>query len=82
MIEFVEQIIDQPIDGISIYFKLSEEEEKLKEDTAKARLINELQKKIDKDIFTKGISGGLYYFYNINQKVDKTKKITFKINLE
>ena len=47
MIELVEQTIDQQIDGISIYFKLSEEEEKYEEDTAKAKLINELQKKAD-----------------------------------
>ena len=82
MIELVEQTIDQQIDGISIYFKLSEEE-KLEENTAKAELINELQKKADEEIFPKRISGGLYDFYNIKQKFDKQKKkVTFKINLE
>ena len=50
LIELVEQTIDQQIDGISIYFKLSEEEEKHEEDTAKAKLINELQKKADGEI--------------------------------
>ena len=48
MIELVEQTIDQQIDGLSIYFKLSEEE-----DIAKAKLINELQKKADEEIFPK-----------------------------
>ena len=60
MIELVEQTIDQQIDGGSIYFKLSEEE-----DIAKAKLINELQKKADEEIFPKKVSGGLYEFYNI-----------------
>ena len=69
MIELVEQTIDQQIDGVSIYFKLSEEE-----DIAKAKLINELQKKADEGIFPKRVSGGLYEFYNIKQKVDKAKK--------
>ena len=41
-IELVEQTIDQQIDGISIYFKLSEKEEKLEEETAKVELINEV----------------------------------------
>ena len=48
VIELVEQTIDQQIDGLSIYFKLSEEE-----DIAKAKLINELQKKADEEIFPK-----------------------------
>ena len=69
MIELVEQTIDQQIDGVSIYFKLSEEE-----DIAKAKLINELQKKADEEIFPKRVSGGLYEFYNIKQKDDKAKK--------
>ena len=79
MIELVEQTIDQQIDGGSIYFKLSEEE-----DIAKAKLINELQKKADEEISQKKVSGGLYEFYNIKQKDDKVKKkkVTFKINLE
>ena len=51
MIELVEQTIDQQINGISIYFKLSEEEEKYEEDTAKAKLTNQLQKKVDEEIF-------------------------------
>ena len=74
MIELVEQTIDQQIDGISIYFKLSEEEEKHEEDIEKAKLINELQKKADEEIFPKRGSGGLYEFYNIKQKDDKVKK--------
>ena len=73
VIELVEQTIDQKIDGISIYFKLSEEE-KHEEDTAKAKLINKLQKKADEEIFPKRVLGGLYEFYNIKQKVDKAKK--------
>ena len=56
------------------YFNLSEEEEKHEEDTAKAKLINELQKKADEEIFPIRVSGGLYEFYNIKQKVDKHKK--------
>ena len=74
VIELVEQTIDQQIDGVSIYFKLSEEEEKHEEDIAKAKLINELQKKADEEIFPKRVSGGLYEFYNIKQKDDKVKK--------
>ena len=70
VIELVEQTIDQQIDGVSIYFKLSEEEE----DIAKAKLINELQKKADEEIFPKRVSGGLYEFYNIKQKDEKAKK--------
>ena len=73
VIELVEHTIDLQIDGISIYFKLSEEEEKHEEDTAKTKLINELQKKADEEIFPKRVSGGLYEFYNIKQKVDKAK---------
>ena len=73
VIELVEQTIDLQIVGISIYFKLSEEE-KLEEDTAKAKLINELQKKADEEIFPKIVSGGFYEFYNIKQKDDKAKK--------
>ena len=73
-LELVEQTIDQQIDGISIYFKLSEEEEKHEEDAAKEILINELQKKTDEEIFPKRESGGLYEFYNIKQKVDIAKK--------
>ena len=59
MIELVEQTIDQQIDGVSIYYKLSEDKEKLEEDTAKAKLINELKKKVDEEIFPKRKSGGL-----------------------
>ena len=76
--------IDQQIDGISIYFKLSEEEEKYEEDTAKAKLINELQKKADEEIFPKRVSVGLYEFYNIKQKVNKattTKNIQNKFRM-
>ena len=72
VIELVEQTIDQQTDGISICFKLSEE--KLVEHTTKAKLINELQKKADEEIFPKRVSRGLYEFYNIKQKVDKAKK--------
>ena len=50
------------------------EEEKLEEDTAKAKLIDELQKKVDEVIFPKRVSGGLYEFYYLKQKVDKAKK--------
>ena len=56
MIELVEQTIDQKIDGVSIYFKLSEKEEKHEEDIAKAKLINKLQKKADEEIFPKRVS--------------------------
>ena len=66
--------IDQQIDGISIYFKLSEEEEKHEEDTAKAKLINELQKKADEMIFPKRVSGGHYEFITSNKKLIKQKK--------
>ena len=50
------------------------EEEKLEEDIAKAKLIDELQKKVDEVIFPKRVSGGLYEFYYLKQKVDKAKK--------
>ena len=74
VIELFEHTIDLQIDGISIYFKLPEEEEKHEEDTVKTKLINELQKKADEEIFPKRVSGGLYEFYNIKQKVDKATK--------
>ena len=73
VVELVKQTIDKQINGISIYFKLSEEEEKFEEDIAKAKLTNELQKKVDEEIFPKRVSGGLYEFYSIKQKVDKAK---------
>ena len=74
VIELVEQTIDQQIDGISIYFKLSEEEKKHEEDTAKVKLINELQKKADEEIFIKRVSGGLYEFITSSKKLIKQKK--------
>ena len=53
LLELVEQTIDQKIDGVFIYFKLLEEEDKLEEDAAKTELINKLQKKSDEEIFSK-----------------------------
>ena len=50
------------------------EEEKLEEDTAKAKLINELQKKADEEIFPKRVSRGLYGFYYLKKKLIKQKK--------
>ena len=69
MIELVEQTIDQQIDGVSIYFKLSEEE-----DIAKAKLINELQKKADEEIFPKKYREGFMNFITSNKKMIKQKK--------
>ena len=74
VIELVEQTIDQQIDGISIYFKLSEEEEKHEEDTAKAKLINELQKKADEEIFLKDYREDFMNFITSNKKLIKQKK--------
>ena len=74
VIELVEQTIDQQILEYLFSFELSEEEEKLEKDTAKSKLINELQKKADEEIFSKRVLGELYEFYNIKQKVDKAKK--------
>ena len=80
MIELVKQTIDQQINGKSICFKLSEEKEKLEEDITKTKLINELQKKADEEIFPKWISGWLYEFYNIKQKIDKVNNESHILN--
>ena len=74
MIELAEQTIDQQINGISIYFKISEEEEKHEEDTAKAKLINELQKKADEEIFQKEYQEDFMNFIISNKKLIKQKK--------
>ena len=74
VIELVEQTIDQQIDGISIYFKLSTEEEKQEEDATKAKLTNELHKKADEEIFPKRVSRVFYKFYSIKHKLDKANK--------
>ena len=74
MIELVEQTIDQQINGISIYFKLSEEEEKYEEDTAKAKLTNQLQKKVDEEIFLKEYRKDFMNFITSNKKLIKQKK--------
>ena len=83
MIELVEQTIDQQIDGISIYFKLSEEEQKYEEDTAKAKLIMNCRRKHMKRSFQNEYREDFMNFITSNKKLIKQKKkVTLKINLE
>ena len=73
MIELVEQAIDQQIDGVSIYFKLSEEEEKHEEDIAKAKLMN-CKRKPMKRSFQKEYREDFMNFITSNKKMIKQKK--------
>ena len=64
MIELVEQTIDSKL--MEYLFTLSyQRKKKSLNNTAKAKLINELQKIADEEIYPKRVSGGLYEFYNI-----------------